>query len=206
MVEPQLMRVAIDLDNTLIRTHDILGDLMSYATGREIDISEWDSWQYPMEQGLEDEFWRGWDLVDEMGLRRIAEPYDKMVPSSLVRLADDPLLQIDILSCNENKPEIHQAIGEWLGRYLPASYVKHFPSRLLGRKEHTTKLNLHYDIYLDDSPVVARNFEPAHGHLLLANCPWNGDIEEGDNVHRFRSWADVPQLVSALEDEIAAEP
>lgn len=63
--------------------------------------------------------------------------------------------------------------------------------------QKNAKLDLGYDIYIDDNPKLAEAIDNKGGHTycILVTQPWNKDYQPKRNVMRARNWKDILEAV-----------
>jgi len=59
------------------------------------------------------------------------------------------------------------------------------------------KANLDYDIFIDDSPLNARNILQHNKKIILYSQPWNKHILE-NNIHRISNLSDAIEKIKII--------
>lgn len=187
-------KIAVDFDGTLAKTSCFICELINFKTGHNHTYKDINKWNYWQEVGLEKEFWAAYDFMDKKG-RLSLEPYDEYTIPCLREMSSQKGDSVDIVTANNQSAKSH--IEDWI-KYK--GVYKASPLNLnvvcLGRVSCKEKLELDYDIYIDDNPNMAQeisNFPKKF--LFLANAPWNKDIKNTENVKRFESWKFIYKLL-----------
>jgi 5'(3')-deoxyribonucleotidase len=191
-----MIKIALDADGTLFKTNDLVCRLINYKYGTFISSKDIKSWSFWDDMGMKKEFWETFNLIALSNIRLSSEPYDENTINVLNAFLTHPFLgmvHIDIVTCNT--PESVKFIQEWLSlrgiRALPIIHLGHVcPSE---------KLNLDYDVYIDDNPNLAEKIVDFPGkRLLLANARWNENIQNSSQITRFRAWKELPDALLPL--------
>lgn len=194
----QNIKISIDYDGCLAKTSDFICELINFKTGNNHTYKEIDRWSYWDDINLGKEFWAAYDFLDKNG-RLLIKPYDKYVFDSLDKLNSN-YGSFDVVTAN-NEIAVKD-IANWInyyGGYDGDMYWLDFKINCIGRKTAAEKLSLDYDLYIDDNPNLAAemvNFP--NKFLLLANCPWNKNILDSENIKRFKSWKEIPELIESI--------
>jgi uncharacterized HAD superfamily protein len=194
MLRMHRARICLDFDGTIAKTHDLTCHLFNWRFGTQVkpeDIDRFDFWE---DRGLGKEFWAIWDLMDSARLRLAAPPYDGHL-AAVLQVWDMQKKNVNLVTCNEESARL--TILDWLQLHIfrgePCHPMKIF---CLGRFGGRRKLELAYDIYIDDHPVLAVEIVRHPGKMLyLADAPYNRDVPDGPQVRRFSSWRQVEDWV-----------
>ena len=179
------MRIALDLDGVLA---DVLVPWIVYnnTVRRAIakhDVTDWMFWkrlkikpeQFYAELGA---CWRDW---------RSIPPTETGLSDATKRLSC--LGQVDIVTARE--PDTDSFVREWLAHH--GIFHDGYVSVAAG----TMKADLDYDVFIDDSPVNAREFIRRGKPVILYAQPWNRHIQDG--IPRVSSLAGAIREVSLLQ-------
>lgn len=190
------LKIAVDYDGCLAKTMDFVCELINFKTGNNHTYKEINRWTYWEDIGLGKEFWDCYDFLDKNG-RLLIKPYDRYVTNSLDEI-NRLIGSFDIVTAN-NKSAGNQ-IEEWIYMiYINPENVPIFNINCIGRKTAAEKLELNYDIYIDDNPNLAEAaIDFPNKKILLANAPWNKHIKNSFNVKRFESWKEIPKLIKNI--------
>ena len=147
-------KIAFDMDGVLFRTNDIINLLINYKYGTDHenkDIKEWDFW---CKIGQKERFWEAFNLISGTRLKLALEPYDDNTLTVLWAIVSFLNRKVEFLTCNTEESLFFTE--EWL--YLHGRFRKdeHYNIKCLGLVSPTEKLKLDYDIYIDDSPDLAK--------------------------------------------------
>ena len=192
------LHISVDYDGTIARTTCHICDLINGMTGSQFSYKDVNSWTYWQDIGLDKEFWKCYNLMDQIGRLQI-QPYDKHVFDSLRYLSKNGI-NFNIVTANKKAARKH--IIEWMikkGKIDAEDDVLDFDVECLGRVTCAEKLSLPYNIYLDDNPNMADeivNF--SNKKMIIFNCPWNKNVKETNQVTRVESWKEVPELIKRI--------
>lgn len=180
------MRIAVDLDGVLANPMKLWIRLWHEETGQSITFDELDEWDFWRKLRIDEEefveiFNRAWRHWREM------PPTEENLAEKVARLKS--LGALDILTARPRETENY--VIEWL-RLHRIPY-----DRYVWVRNSEAKAQRPYDIYIDDSPVVARAVERAGKKLLLYDQPWNRDVEETEHIKRIKSLAEAYQLLKS---------
>lgn len=185
-------KLAIDADGTIFRTMSLVCGLVNIKKGTNYtykDITSWDFWK---KEGLEKEFWEVYDLMDNSDLRLNLRPYDLDTVDVLKSISLIIKQPLDILTCNHEKAA--QSIKDWF-----VSWKNRSPEVnviCIGRADSKEKLELPYDIYIDDSPHMADIIKDyPDKQMILMNAPWNKEIKNTNQINRAENWNEVYMLI-----------
>ena len=186
----KLGRISLDVDDTIAGVwRHVLGlhNAQSPTQYELMDIRDWN--------------WRGTTMTTEQYYVLYNKVWHDM-SHRIELLIDKKLLlkltkhyEIDIVTSRGNVPELEATVAP-LRKWLSKNGIGKF--RLVISDELSTKDVLGYDIYIDDSPVLARNISKSDKKIMfLVDHPYNRDIEESRNVKRV---LDANQALIALAD------
>ncbi len=183
------LKIAVDWDGNLARTSDAICELINFRTNSNHTYKEINRWSYWDDIGKGKDFWDAYNYLDENGRLHI-KPYDKHVFWALANIKR-MFGGFDIVTANNEEAARH--IKDWMFWYGKISR----PNIIcIGRKTAAEKLELDYQIYIDDNPGLAEEAKNyPNKYILLANAPWNKHIKDSFNVKRFESWKEIPNLI-----------
>ncbi len=192
-------KIAVDYDGCLAKTMDFVCDLINFKTGGTHNYKDIKTWTHWEDIGLGKEFWDCYDFLDKKG-RLLIKPYDGYVFSALNKIESDNG-KLNVVTAN-NEVAIND-ITSWInyyGEYDGDMKWLNFEVNCIGRKTAAEKLELDYDIYIDDNPHLAEAAQDfLNKRILLANAPWNKHIPNSENVRRFESWDEIPKLIESIK-------
>jgi len=195
------INIAVDFDGTICRTMDFICDQINFKYNKNYTHKDIDRWTFWEESGHEKDFWDIYTYMDTKG-RLMLQPYDNYVLKSLSEISLITEKPFDILTANDKAaaPSIYKWITYYNG--YGKDEVFSYPNivvKCLGRVSPLEKLKLDYNLYIDDSPGIAKLMKKfPDKRLLLPNTPWNKEIKNSFNVRRFESWKEVPGLVKNI--------
>ncbi len=170
------MRIALDVDGVLA---DLLGAWLRVyqeETGRYIERSEVDSWEFWAKYGItRSEFmkymivaWSRWWEITPLE-EDMAEDVD-----NLSRYGD-----VDIVTQRPAKTVSY--VKKWLDKHG----VKY--RRFTWVPPRKSKSEYSYDVYIDDSPRLAEELQQQGRLMLLYNQPWNSEVRCSSVIKRVNS-------------------
>lgn len=183
------IKTAVDFDGSLVRTADLVCNLVNYRLGTKYtskDIVDWHFWE--KDRVHEAAFWGAYDLMDRTNLRTILEPYDRMTVKSFARIAYFNN-GVDIVTGNKDiaKPSIEA----WLRLNIPDWRKLRIKVCCVGRQSAKIKSEQDYKVFIDDAPALAESVRGSGKELYLMNARWNEGVVDGGGVRRFNEWFDV---------------
>lgn len=85
-------------------------------------------------------------------------------------------------------------VDDWLRLWLKSNDLDRMP--LIIRSPKNEKTELHYDIYIDDSPMLAKKVADTVGEIqILVNQPWNQDVKEHERIFRVPDANEAARLL-----------
>jgi 5'(3')-deoxyribonucleotidase len=196
------MKIACDVDGTLMKTTSFICSLINFRHGTNFSFKDVNSWDFWQKNGFEKDFYEAYNFLDEFG-RGSIQPYDEHTLSSLGKINSfdnefGRLIHLDFVTANNSDSEVH--IRDWITNNK-RPYLGPYWINCLGRTTCDAKLALDYDLYIDDNPELAIKIKDyPNKKLLLPNCPWNKNIKDCEQVARFESWNEVPILTKRKLD------
>lgn len=191
------MKVAIDFDGTCAKLTTVISRLVNYREGTDVHYTDVENWDWWWEQDLGDAFMESLDLIDDLHLRRLMDPYDGHVTQVLHRLlVDYDYVHPVIVTSNQMKA--WRDIKDWFIQQDEG--LRDLDVWTLGRGSPGSKLGLdEFSYYADDSPKLVEYQQKVDSDdvVWLADAPWNRYIDEGelDNVYRWSSWKELESLI-----------
>ena len=182
------LKIAVDLDGVLAEAMIVWCDLYNKRYGGTLgleDIRGWDVWKIvkiPRDQffNLLDKAWQDWEKMP---------PTEDDVGEQVKLLCESGT--VDIVT-GRSAHTVSQA-KEWLKAHA-------VPYDRFVRTESTlAKINLNYDVFVDDSPELMKLIASRSTALgILYTRPWNRDTQMPTVVRRVITWAQVPPIVRAV--------
>ncbi len=194
------LKIAVDMDDTLCNVTTVVLDFFNFKHGTnltEADVGSWDWKDNATAWGLDPDvvsadFWRVYGLLDHTHLRRACPPIDPMACASVKWLVKRGY---DVHIVTSNRAEAEMPIRSWLfGHGLDV------PLDLIGRRPAGEKARLDYDIFIDDSPLLAPAVEAAGKLLLLVPRSCNKEVRQRRwlNVHTGFTWRHAVDIFEEL--------
>jgi uncharacterized HAD superfamily protein len=179
------LKIAVDLDGVLAEAMIVWCDLYNKRYGGALtieDIRAWDVWK--IVNVPRDRFFR---LLDDAWL-----DWEKMPPTERDVGEKVGLLRevgtVDVVT-GRSVRTVSQA-KEW----LKAHGVPY--DRFVRTESNLAKINLNYDVFVDDSPELMELIASRSTALgILYTRPWNRDAQMPTVVRRVTRWAEVPPIV-----------
>src|SRR5437867_3662847 len=156
------MRICLDIDGVLCDSAPVECQVIEELTGLRVSKYNITNWEYLEVLAKEQNFnfidaWKmTWDRWPEI------HPTEEHVGGKVGELM--LLGQVDIVTATEYAKE---SVKKWLSNY-------HIPiSNLIFLPYHGKKLEMDYDVWIDDSPRHAEAAVKQNKNLLLYTQPWN---------------------------------
>ena len=192
------MKIALDLDGTLADQHSVILPLVSSLKGVPITVDLIDDYLALRKYGWKDEevwaFYR--TLWVKFNLDAI-QPFERDV-SFWVKKLMDLGHTIDIVTSHSGEGDEVQPIRDWLTKWgIVYNKIEFVGPK--GKKE-----TLDYDVYIDDSPYLAKALSDTKTkHLLIYSQPWNASIDSNSNpnVRRITSFKEAIPIIQSWEED-----
>ncbi|MEJ2248542.1 MAG: hypothetical protein P8Y70_10810 [Candidatus Lokiarchaeota archaeon] len=190
------MRVAIDVDGVLldlmVEYCEIFNKKYNTSYSKE-DVAHW-------------EFFRDWNISEEAAYEIFHKIYEN---SQKVPFIDNDALKvlnslyqnhyIDIVSARTFK--FKRELRKALESHKVYRNVHYRNLILVSNKPYDIKLNLDYDIYVDDNPNLVNPITQfSKKFLLLYDQPWNQNAKNSKNVIRIKNWKEIETTFKQLEN------
>jgi 5'(3')-deoxyribonucleotidase len=184
-------RIAVDFDSTLADSMEVVIQLMNFKHGLTMSKNEITQWDWPTMLGrkhglavpeeLDRDFWKIYDMFDRTHLRRMVPPTDPLACASVKWLVKRGHAVHIVTS---NHADADESIRSWL-----FGHGLELPLTIIGRKSPHEKLDLDYDLFIDDAPALAEAATQDKKKLvLLVPQPWNRNIAASPNVRTDFCW------------------
>lgn len=182
------MKIGLDVDGVLA---DVIESWLSYNNRirswiSKSEISEWDFWK----KFQIDKF----DFYKELSLcwqswQNIPTTEDNI---SKATAEISKLSHVDIVTAREEST--HDYVKKWL-RSKNITY-----NNYVGVLEGAEKTKLDYDIFIDDSPINAKNMLDEGKSVILYSQPWNLKFDD-PRAKRIHSLRDSVSIIKTLIQE-----
>ena len=182
------MKIALDFDGVLAHTMRLWVDEFNRLhPSKKITIKDIDQWSFFKKESIGisydetfeifDFCWKHWELLKPL------EVDQGLKVEELKKLGKVHL----VTSIVKNK----ESIKKWL--------VEH-EIQVDDTVFDQEKWKLGYDIYIDDSPIVATEVDKVGKICLLYDQPWNKDIKDNKNIKRVYNLNHAIDLIKRLKD------
>ncbi|MCS7126648.1 MAG: hypothetical protein NZ929_07055 [Aigarchaeota archaeon] len=178
------MLIAVDLDGVIANSLKVLLDVWNEETGQNIRFEEIDEWFFWKRLNIDEKTFlkflnRAWIRWTEI------PPTEDKIREKLFKLRS--LGRLDIVTARSKETEIYAL--NWLAKHeIPYdNYV--------WVKDTEDKAVLEYDVYIDDSPLLARALKDKEKILLIYDQPWNRELDEGKNIKRIKDLDEAYQYL-----------
>lgn len=185
------MKLAVDIDGVILDMVSKVCEIYNKSfktTYTKDDVKKW-------------EFFRDWNITEEsmydifyqvyensMSLRLI----DKRAPQVLRNLSEK--YQADLVTARNVKFESN--LLERLDSLNIMKGIQYSDLVHVDEKPYDLKLQLSYDILIDDNPNLATVIDTYPGKkLLLYNQPWNQHVQEKNKVVRVYNWIQIESIL-----------
>ena len=161
-------RVALDLDSTLAASQNVAFDLLE-GPDHDMSYDDIESWNWgPEKYGTEtflSSIWHCWTIRgDEI------EPMEPRLSSSVTTLMSRDY-EVDVVTQHPDHVGITKAKRRWLrDQNIPYGELVVVP---MGE----SKIEMDYDIYIDDKPGMMPEMESEDSELFLIDHSYNEDID-----------------------------
>ena len=190
------LKIAVDLDGVLAEAMIVWCDLYNKRYGGALtveDIRGWDVWKIlniPHDRffRLLDDAWRDWEKMP---------PTEPDVGKQVGLLRE--FAAVDIVTGRSIRT-VSQA-KQW----LKAHAVPY--DRFVRTESNLAKINLNYDVFVDDSPELMELIASKSKALgILYTRPWNRDTQPPAVVRRVTRWNEIPPIVRSVATGPRAAP
>lgn len=181
-------RISLDVDDTIANIMSPLLMLHNSINSSDYEASDVTDWSWRGVNLTTEQFYELYNKVWMNFTERIDCIVDKKL---LLRLAKH--YEIDLVTSRGNVPKLEETVKplkKWLVRHGISKF------RLVISSEYSPKDTLGYDIYIDDSPLLAERIaNDKKKILLLIDSPYNKHIKEASNIKRV---SDVNEALKSL--------
>jgi uncharacterized HAD superfamily protein len=178
------MRIALDLDGVLADTIKVWLRIWNEERFPKLTYESIDTWDFWRKLGIpESEFagvfaraWRMWEEIP---------PLEEGLAEKVRRLSE--LGRVDVVT---GRPvEERERVVLWLRKHGIG-----YERLVVGA---TDKIRLGYEVYIDDSPIVATQGASSGRLVLLRDQPWNREVRSNYYVRRIRGLEEAIRILSA---------
>jgi uncharacterized HAD superfamily protein len=186
-----MIRLGVDLDNTLLEWQYHWADLYGQWFGRTIPVKDLGSWNACLDLThftTMNEFYdwfdraNGWDT----------QPYVKGAAGALY-MFEQAGIQFQFVTARPRVGGV--AARRWAAQEWPGH-----PVNVLGNQD---KHNAPADLWIDDSPDVLTSLVRHGKRAVRFDRPWNRDLDKGteSRVLAAKTWTDVVDIVTDLKGQ-----
>jgi len=186
-----MKKVELDLDGVLLDTMSYFCEIYNLLNKTNKTIYDMTRYGFFEDWGeTEEEFWNVFDFcqLDEI------EPLDNKAPKYIKKIAKK--YRVDIVTAREEKQR--KDIMECLERIGLIQGIHFTQLKLTLHPLIDSKLDIPYDLYIDDSTNLAKLIQNQQYHyvygtrqMLLWQQPWNWNVVSGNGVYRVTGWKDI---------------
>ena len=185
------MKIGVDIDGVILdlgsKVCEIFNSLYD-TTYTKNDVKQW-------------EFFRDWEVPESIIYEIFEKAYQQ---SSTIALIDDDaphvleklykLHDLDLETARNKKFESH--LVDRLDFLKIRKGVQYGNLIHVEPKPYDAKVELNYEILIDDNPNLMNSFIILpEKRLLLFEQPWNKNLEEKDNIKRVYNWKQIERLL-----------
>ena len=185
------MKIGLDLEVSLADVHIVWVRNYNLHNGTDhtvADINKWDFYKHPdtkfviTQKEFFDSFKKLWrESWEEIPL------VEENICSILNVLQQKHIM--DIVTKTVAAYESKEPILAWLKKNCVPYH------NLITLPIEKSKLDLDYDLIIDDDPRLAEKAKQCQKRVLLYSCPWNQDVEDNHYMTRIHSFSEIPALV-----------
>lgn len=189
------MYIALDFDGVIANTRKKFLEVYNLLKKKNKTMADLDVYDIYEDWGItEKEFW----ILFEMVQNEKVEQVDKKASKYIKKLAEEHTIDIVTARLEKERGYIEKTLERY--KIYPGEHYRKIV--IVDRAIQTNKLELGYDLYIDDNPFLAKdiqeNFEDTRSKMLLWDWPWNWKIESKHGVKRVSSWKDIMKYFSNL--------
>ena len=179
------LKIAVDLDGVLAEAMIAWCELYNKRYSQSMSLEEIRAWNvWKIVKITRDAFFR---ILDDAWLEWEKIPPTEEGVGEQVRLLHE-LGEVDVVT--GRSPRTVPSAKEW----LKAHGVPY--DRFVRTESNLAKINLNYDVFVDDSPELMELIASRSTALgILYTRPWNRDTQMPSVVQRVTRWAEVPPVV-----------
>lgn len=192
--------ISVDVDGVLLDTMFTFCNIYNeiYETSKEFKRRSKEDvtcWEFNKEWKLADaSLWYIFDLVAE---QLLFVPLIDPISSNVMRKMKKTFI-VDVVTAR--KEEEREALVRKLNRHRIVEDIQYDALHIVDRHDFKAKLNMPYNIYIDDSPNIVEDISKYKDKLLLLfDQPWNRHCKDYKNVIRVHNWREVWKVIVLLK-------
>lgn len=189
------VRIAVDVDGVLLNTAEKWVEIYNkkFHTNNTIDLMT--SWDWHDNIGMtKKEFFK----ILKMACKDLSyvQPCFELAPYHLFLLRGN---YVDIVTGSVASRE---SLVERLDQLFIRQGMEYNELIQVTPNQKNAKIDLGYDIYIDDNPKLAEAIDNKGGHTycVLVTQPWNKSYQPRRNVMRASGWKDILEAVELYID------
>jgi len=197
------LEIAVDIDGVILDTMvifcEIYNEIYEGSKGfKKRTKEDVTSWQFNHDWNLPDTAL--WHIFDKVAEQLLFVPTVDPHASIVMRKLRSKFI-VDIVTARE------EGDRDLLVRRLHKSRimegVQYDALHIVDRHDFTAKIDMDYDIYIDDSPNLADGIREYKDKLIiLYNQPWNKHIKEEGNIIRAKNWREVWKIILLVNKQV----
>lgn len=171
---------------------------MNWRLGTSYIQEDWNDWDFWRKMGpeIDKAFWGLFELMSETYLRRAIPPTDPFAPA-VVKWLLKRGHEVHLVTSNDNSPKAIESFKGWLWAQGIEMLVV-----ALGTQGPHNKAKLDYEVFIDDSPKLARDManEPEKT-LILYRRPLNDAVLKSGvsgNVLPANDWLEIKSILESI--------
>lgn len=192
----KLGHISLDVDDTIAGVWKHILALHNENSSTQYGLMDLKGWNWEGVNLTTEQFYALYNKVWKDMNHRIELLVDKKLLLKLTKY-----YEIDLVTNRDKVPELMKTVKP-LKKWLAKNGISKL--RLVISAEHPGKDVLGYDIYIDDSPILARAISKSSKKIIfLVDQPHNRDIEDSNNVKRV---SDANEALIALAEMARSTP
>jgi len=197
------LEVAVDVDGVLLDNMvtfcEIYNETYEGSKGFKSRTKEdVTSWQFNHDWNLPDAgLWAIFDLISE---QLLFVPFIDPIASKIMRKLRGKFV-VDIVTARKESDRELLVKKLWKHRIMEG--VQYDCLHIVDRHDFTAKIDMSYNIYVDDSPNLVEDIKEHEDKLLiLFDQPWNQHCKCTSNVIRAKNWREVWKIIVEINKQM----
>ncbi len=196
------MKIAVDVDGVILQTLsmfcDIYNEMFKDSKGfkRKI-LDDVKSWSFYKKWDLPEPI--VWDIFDKVNERLLDVPLiDKYAKVVMRKMKANNI--VDIVTAR--KKEVADLLSLKLTKHKILENVHYDSLITVNRRHKNAKAKMDYDLYIDDSPHLAKAIKEYKNKILfLFDQNWNRHFKCEGNIIRVHGWKEVWTTYQKIKSE-----
>jgi len=185
------MKIAVDIDGVILDMVIKVCEIFNEQFGTDYtkdDVKKW-------------EFYKDWNVSEEIIFNIFYKAYEESMTLPLIDEDALPILKklnnqhhVDLVTARNSKYETH--LFERLNS-LGINKGVHYVNLIhVEPKPYDVKIQMDYDILIDDNPNLVKSIENfPNKRILLYDQPWNRQIGDIKNITRVYNWKQIGNML-----------